>query len=456
VTAAADFDIDIADMSMAEKVALLEPEERDEFIEKFGGAHQVRYDWKFWGRPKQFAPPGDWFAWLNLGGRGAGKTRTGAEWVREKVEENWKFPLRIAGIAETKADARDVIVEGDSGILSVCPPHRKPKYEPSKRRVTWSNGTQLFLFSGDEPNQLRGPQFHFAWVDELAKYLYAQEAWDMLEFGLRLGEHPQVIVTTTPRPVPVIMDLVKDPDCITTVASSYENYGNLSSRFIKRVIRKYEGTRLGRQEILAEILSDVPGALWTRSIIEHSRRKQLPAGVDIIKLVIAVDPAVTSGEDSDETGIAAVGLGTDRHGYVIRDRSGVLSPKAWAHRVVSMFDRMEADRVIGEINNGGDLVEVNLRTVDTKERIPFRKVRASRGKSVRAGPVSSLFEQDRCHILGIMPQMEDQLVAFTDEGYIGGGSPDRAEAMIWGVFDLMLRKSKGQEYDPDDWPSNKR
>lgn len=443
------------EMSMAEKVAILDPEERAEILNDLGDPLKLRYDWNFWARPKQITPPGEWFGWLNLGGRGAGKTRTGAEWVREKVEQNWKTPLRIAGVAETKKDARDVIVEGESGLLSICPPDKMPHYEPSKARLTWPNGTRLFLFSGDEPDQLRGPQFHYAWVDELAKYMYAQEAWDMLEFGLRLGEHPQVIITTTPRPIPVIMDLVKDPDVVSTVSSSYENYGNLSSRFIKRVLRKYEGTRLGRQEILAEILSDVPGALWTRKIIDETRVAALPHGVTIIKLVISVDPAVSATETADETGIVAVGLGSDRHGYILRDRSEVLTPRAWARRVVNMFDRMEADRVIGEINNGGDLVEVNLRTIDTETRVPFKSVRASRGKAVRAQPVSSLFEQKRCHIVGVMPQMEDQLVAFTDEGYIGGGSPDRAEAMIWGVSNLMLRKGK-TSYDPDDWPSNKR
>lgn len=454
MTAAVDV-FDLESMSMAEKVAMLPLEEREDILREFGTPLQVKYDWKFWGRPKQFSPPGDWFGWLNLGGRGAGKTRTGAEWVREKVESNWNIPLRIAGVAETKKDARDVIVEGESGLLEICPPDKRPHYEPSKARLTWPNGTRLFLYSGDEPDQLRGPQFHFAWVDELAKYQYAQQAWDMLELGLRLGEHPQVIITTTPRPIPVITDLIKDDEVVTSVATSYENYGNLSTRFIRRVLKKYEGTRLGRQELLAEILSDVPGALWTRKILDTSRRNRLPPGVDIIKLVIAVDPAVTSTETADETGIVAAGLGTDRHGYVLRDRSGVLTPKAWAHRVVAMFDKLEADRVVGEINNGGDLVEVNLRTVDTKERVPFKKVRASRGKSVRAQPVSSLFEQDRCHILGVMPQMEDQLVAFTDEGYIGGGSPDRAEAMIWGITNLMLKRGTSG-YDADEWETYKR
>lgn len=442
---------DVENMSMAERLTLLPEEERNYILDNFvKDPVALQYDWKFWARPKQIAPEGDWFGWLNLAGRGYGKTRVGAEWVRDKIENYWETPIRVAGIAETKADTRDVIVEGESGVLAVFPPELRPKYEPSKRRLTWENGSQMFLYSGDEPDQLRGPQFHFAWVDELAKYQYPDEAWNMLEFGLRLGDHPQVVVTTTPRPIQLIIDMVNDPDFVITTGTSYENYGNLAARFIQRVIKKYEGTRLGEQELKAKILNDAPGALWTREILEASRRKKVPAGVQLVKIVVAIDPATTSTGESDETGIGVAALGSDGHGYILSDNSNVYKPKAWAQTAVDLFDGWEADEIIGEVNNGGDLVEVNLRTVDKTSRIPFRKVHASRGKHVRAAPVSSLFEQERVHIIGNMSRMEDQLVSFTNEGYIGGGSPDRAEWMIWAITRLMLGKGK-KEHDPDDW-----
>jgi phage terminase large subunit-like protein len=416
----------------------------------------LQYDWNFWGRPKQLDPPPgtnpEWSIWLNLAGRGYGKTRVGSERVKRWVLESWHSPIRIAGIAETKADSRDVLVEGDSGILSVFPEETRPKYEPSKRRLTWKNGTQMFLFSGEEPDQLRGPQFHKAWVDELAKYKYPQEAWDMLEFGLRLGENPQIIVTTTPRPIPIIIQLLKDPDCVVTTGSSYENYGNLAPRYIKRVISRFEGTRLGRQELHAEVLDDAPGAYWTRSILEDSRRKRMP---ELKTIVVSIDPAVTSTEESDETGIVVAGLGIDGHGYIFKDSSGIFSPRIWASRSITLHDKYEADLIIAEVNNGGDLVEATLRTVDRSRTVKFKKVRASRGKHIRAAPIASLFEQDRCHIVGSMPEMEDQLVSFTPEGYIGGGSPDRAEAMIWAIYYLMVAK-RSRDYDPDDFPTYKR
>lgn len=429
--------------SLAEDIADLELEEQEETLAGVSRL-ELLYDWDFWARPKQKRPPGDWYVWLNLAGRGYGKTRVGAETVRQWVEESWNIPIRIAAVAETKGDARDVLVEGESGILSVCPPDKRPKYEPSKRRVTWPNGSQMFLYSGEEPDQLRGPQFHKAWVDELAKYQYPQEAWDMLEFGLRLGDNPQIVVTTTPRPIPIIRELVKDPMCVFTTGTSYENYGNLADKFIQRVIHRHEGTRQGRQELLAEILDDAPGALWTRDTIEQCRVRKIPFGVEITHIAVCVDPSVSDTDETDEVGIVVVGFGSDGHCYIMRDISGVFSPRRWARRVITAYDKYEADRVLGEVNNGGDLVEVNLRTIDTARRVAYYKVRASRGKHVRAAPVSSLYEQGRVHIVGSMPQMEDQLVAFTDDGYIGGGSPGRADAMIWGVYYYMLRKRKKQ------------
>lgn len=454
-----DTKIDTTNLSTAEKVALLPPAERNQIMDGFSDTQlkALEYDWNFWGRPKQIAPPDeedspDWFGWLILAGRGFGKTRTGAERVKKWVTESWHHPIRIAGIAETKKDARDVLVEGESGILSVFPDGMKPKYEPSKARLTWKNGTRLFLFSGDEPDQLRGPQFHKAWVDELAKFQYPQEAWDMLEFGLRLGDNPQVIITTTPRPIPIILNLMKDPDVRITKGSSYENIGNLAPKYIKRVIKRYEGTRLGRQELMAEVLTDAPGAMWTHELIERTRVKKHP---ELVSIVVAIDPAVTVSETSDETGICVFGKGVDGHGYILRDLSGVFSPHRWASRSVMAYDKWEADEVVGEANNGGDLVEVNIRTVDVAKAVRFKKVNASRGKHIRAAPVASLWEQGKIHVVGSCPEMEDELVLFTIDGYIGERSPNRAEAMIWGAYRLLVGK-KRNHYDAGNFASSRR
>lgn len=444
-------------LSRAEHLARMPLHVRNQVLAGFSDTEleDLQYDWNFWGRPKQLAPESDddsWGIWLNLAGRGYGKTRVGAERVKKWIIESWDSPIRIAGVAETKSDARDVIVEGESGILSVFPERFRPKYEPSKRRLTWENGSQMFLFSGEEPDQMRGPQFHKAWVDELAKYKYPQEAWDMLEFALRLGDNPQIVVTTTPRPIKIIMDLLKDPDCVVTVGTSYENYGNLAEKYIRRVIRKYEGTRLGRQELNAEILSDAPGALWTRSMLEAVKVKRMP---QLTKIGVSIDPSVTSTEDSDECGIVIGGIGVDGDCYIFSDRSGTFSPDQWANVAVSGYDEFEADIMVAEANNGGDLVETTIRTVDKDRLVNFRKVTASRGKHIRAAPVAALFEQNRVHILGSMPEMEDQLVGFTNKGYIGGGSPDRAEAMIWLVTALMLKKRR-RSVDVEDIPIYKR
>lgn len=323
------------------------------------------------------------------------------------------------------------MVEGESGILAISPPWARPLYEPSKRRVTWPNGSMVTVYTADEPDRLRGPQHHWAWCDELAAWRYP-DAWDMLMFGLRLGSDPRVVVTTTPKPIKLVRDLISSPTTAVTTGSTYENLANLAPAFRDAIISRYEGTRLGRQELLAELLDDVPGALWTRSIIESCRVRETP---ELVRIVVAIDPAVTSGEDADETGIIVAGLGVDGHGYVLADRSVHLaSPETWARRAVVAYREFTADRIVAEVNNGGEMVELTLRTVDRS--VSYRAVHASRGKRVRAEPVAALYEQGRIHHVGAHPTLEDQMCQFVPEG--SDISPDRVDALVWAMTDLML------------------
>jgi len=399
------------------------------------------YDWPFWARANQLPPPGDWICWLLLAGRGFGKTRTGAEWVRAEVESGRR--RRLALVAPTAADARDVMVEGESGILAISPKWFRPLYEPSKRRLTWPNGALATVYSADEPDRLRGPQHDGAWADEVASWKYP-EAWDMLMFGLRLGRSPRVVVTTTPKPVKVIRELVGAQTTVVTRGSTFENVDNLAPAFLEQIITRYEGTRLGRQELYAEILDDVPGALWTRKVIEDLRVNEPP---ELARVVVAIDPAVTSGEDSDETGIIVVGRGLDGQGYVLKDLSCRMSPDGWARRAVNAYHEFRADRVVAEVNNGGDLVEKVIRTVDPT--VPYRAVRASRGKRVRAEPVAALYEQGRVHHVGGLPLLEDQMCAFLPEG--SDVSPDRVDALVWAITELMLKRGLPAAPKPRGW-----
>ena len=405
-------------------------------------ARGLLFDWGFWARPEQVPPVRDvpWQIWLILTGRGWGKTRTGAEWVRHRIEHCGA--LRVALVGATAADVRDTMIEGPSGLLACCPPWNKPVYEPSKRRVTWPNGSVAVAYSADEPNRLRGPQHDSAWCDELAAWRFLQDAWDMLMFGLRMGDAPQCVVTTTPRPLPILRELLADPNTVVTRGALYENAYNLAPAFVQKTIAKYEGTRLGRQEIGGEVLDDVPGALWTRAMIDDARVREHPR---LVRVVVAVDPAVSSGDESDNTGIVVAGLGDDGHGYVLQDATCHVSPGEWAQRVVNCFDAHTADKVIGEVNNGGDLVEANLRTV--RPNVPFKAVRASRGKQTRAEPVASLYELGRVHHVtptgqdrGLM-DLEDELCNWSPESM--ASSPDRLDALVWAITELML-----QEQDP--------
>ena len=391
--------------------------------------------WPALARPNQLPPPGTWWQiWLLLAGRGFGKTRTLAEWVCDQAASGRAG--RIALVAATAADARDVLVEGESGILAVAPPWCRPVYEPSKRRLTWPNGAIATTFSAEEPERLRGPQHDAAVCDELGAWS-RPETWDMLQFGLRLGRNPRCLVATTPRPTRLIRELLarEGRDVVVTRGSTYENRANLAPGFFDQVIRKYEGTRLGRQELLAEVLEDTPGALWSREALDQCRREHAPA---LLRIVVAIDPAATSGEDADKTGIIVAGKDGGGHGYVLADLSGRYSPADWAKAAIAAYRRYHADRVVAEVNNGGEMVEATLRMVDPN--VPFTAVRASRGKVTRAEPVAALYEQSRvCHV-GSFPELEDEMCGFTTDfdRQSSGYSPDRVDALVWALTDLLV------------------
>ena len=429
-----------AKSSLVASLASLPDAERQELLADLTEeqALELLYDWQFWARPEQLAPEGEWLIWLILTGRGWGKTRTGAEWVRDRVEQ--QGARRIALVGATAADVRDTMIEGPSGLLACCPPHNMPQYEPSKRRVTWPNGAVAIAYSADEPNRLRGPQHDSAWCDELATWRFLQEAWDMLQFGLRMGTSPKCVITTTPRPLKLLKQIMQDPATVITRGSLYENADNLAGSFVQQIVQRYEGTRLGRQEISGEVLDDVPGALWTRAMIDAARypldptkpiEEQLPP---LVRIVVAVDPAVTSGEEADDTGIVVVGIDARRHGYVFADLTCHESPEVWARRAVNAYYHYRADGVIGETNNGGDLVATVLRTVDA--RVPFKAVHASRGKRVRAEPISALYEQGRVKHVGQFADLEDQMCNFVPDNL--DDSPDRMDALVWGFTELLV------------------
>ena len=400
-------------------------------------ALRIKYDWPYRARPEQLPPPGDWRVWLLLAGRGFGKTRTGGELVRARVAAH--TARRIALVAPTAADARDVMVEGESGLLVIAPPTERPLYEPSKRRLTWPNGAVATLFSADEPERLRGPQHDFAWCDELAAWRYPA-AWDMLMFGLRLGDDPRAVVTTTPRPTKLIRALLADPKVVTTRGATKENRANLAPAFLDQIVRRYQGTRLGRQELDAELLDDMPGGLWQRGIIEATRTSTVP---QFSRVVVAIDPAVSASEHADETGIIAAGRDSNGHGYVLADASGRYAPAEWARIAIAAYGARRADRIVAEINNGGDMVEATLRMIDPN--VPFSAVRAARGKVARAEPVAALYEQGRIHHIGAFAQLEDQMCSFTSDfdRTTAGYSPDRVDALVWAFTELLVEPRAG-------------
>ena len=373
-------------------------------------------------RPSQRPPAGDWRTWLILAGRGWGKTRTGAEWLLSLKDT---CP-RMGIVAPTFADARDTCVEGESGLRAICPRGDIDRWNRSLGELVFSNGARVKLYSGDQPDRLRGPQNYAMWYDELGAFKYAQAAWDMGMFGLRLGDNPRCIVTTTPRPIPLIRRLLKDATTHVTTGSTYENRDNLAPAFFADIVSRYEGTRLGRQELNAELLEDVEGALWTRDALEANRTAQ-PG--DMVRIVVGVDPKANAAADS-ETGIVVAAQGTDKRYYVLDDASINGTPEQWARQVVATVRKWRADRVVVERNQGGDMVASTLRAIDAN--LPIREVYATKGKYTRAEPISALYEQGKVRHVGAFPKLEDQLCTWLP----GEDSPDRLDAMVWALTDL--------------------
>lgn len=374
-------------------------------------------------------PVGDWLVWMILTGRGWGKTRTGAEFVNDQAKKGAKH---IAIIGQTKADVRDTMIEvGPSSILKVSNPRFYPKYESSKRRIVWPNGCIGTIYSGDEPDQVRGPSHDIAWIDELAKFKYPQAIWDNLMFGLREGEDMRILITTTPRPIQIIKNLVKDPRIQIVRGSTYENRENLPQKYFDYVIAPYVGTRLGQQEIEGKILEDNPNALWTRKIIDDNRVSKIP---ELIRIVIAVDPEAKDTETSAETGIIAAGVDKNRHGYILNDATIKGSPDTWGKAVVAEYHKFFADRIVAEVNNGGDMVKFVIHTID--KDVSYKDVHAAKGKHTRAEPVVALYEQGRIHHVGNFPELEEQQCEWVP----GDISPDRLDAVVWAITELILEE----------------
>lgn len=418
----------MASQSGAERLASLPSDERAAFLSQLtdAEAEALLHDWRnFLARPDQIAPDGDWDVWMCLAGRGWGKTETGARWIKEQVEAG---AMSIALVAETQKDLEEVMV---ARLQKICP-DIKVRFKPV--RISWPNGAQAMGYNGTEPNQLRGPEFDTAWVDELAKYRYARETWDMLQFGMRRGDHPRTLVTTTPRATEIIKAIVagQEGKVHVTRGSTLDNRANLASSFIRKVYDRYSGTRLGRQELSAEILSDLPGALWSQSTIDSYRINAAPT---LARTVIALDPAVTNTEESDEHGIIAAGMAEDQAGYVLEDASVGGSPMDWAKAAVALYHKHQAEAIVAEVNNGGDMVAHTIRAI--APNVNVIEVRASRGKHVRAEPVAALYAQGRVRHVGQFPELENQMTQFTNEGYQGDGSPDRADALVWALTELF-------------------
>lgn len=399
---------------------------------------KARLRWLLQARPNQLTPPGDWLVWTIVTGRGWGKTRTGAEDVAEFGRSHPRS--RIAVVAPTFSDGRDVCIEGESGLLNVVPPEFIKAYNRSMGEVVLMNGSQYQVYTAEKPNRLRGPQHHRAWCDEFAAWKYLQETWDMLMFGLRLGEHPQVVITTTPRPRPLLREIMSRSSTMVTTGTTYDNIDNLARVTVDELQRVYADTALGRQELEGVLLEDVEGALWSRETLEASRIQDddLPA---LSRVIVAVDPAVTSGRNAAETGIVVVGKTRDcplcnggEHAFVLEDRSGRSSPDAWGRKVVAAYKEFACDRIIGETNNGGELVAHVLRTVDPT--VPFKSVHASRGKRARAEPIAALYEQGKVHHVGFFDDLEQQMCTWDPE--ITDVSPDRVDALVWGLTELMI------------------
>ena len=401
------------------------------------------YLFEFWALPHQLPPEGDWKTWVILGGRGAGKTRAGAEWVRAQVEgarpQDSGAARRVALVGETFDQVRDVMIFGESGIMACAPPDRRPEWQATRKRLVWPNGAVAQAYSAHEPDSLRGPQFDAAWVDELAKWKRGEEAWDQLQFALRLGDHPRQVVTTTPQNVPVLKAVLGNPTTVSTHAPTLANRANLAASFLAEVMARYGGTQLGRQELEGLLLEGVDGALWSRAQFDLGRLDRAPA---LSRIVVAVDPPVSSTKKSDTCGIVVVGAMTEGppqnwRAVVLEDASVQgASPETWARAALDAMARHKAERLVAEVNQGGNLVETVIRQIDAL--VPFRAVHARASKAARAEPVAALYEQGRVSHLRGLGALEDQMCQMTATGFAGRGSPDRVDALVWALTDLII------------------
>ena len=396
---------------------------------------ELKYDWSIWARQKQLPPAGDWTTWLLLGGRGAGKTRAGAEWVRSLVTGPMPYG-KIALIGETISDARAIMVEGVSGLMAIHRPDERPEFHRARNQLEWPNGAVAQLFSAREPESLRGPQFSAAWADEFCKWPNPNATWDMLQFGLRLGKRPRQLITTTPKPMQILQDIMALEQTRVTSIKTNENAKNLAPAFFEKVVDRYRDTSLGRQELDGEILQDADDALWRRADIERQRQAAYPA---LERIVVAVDPPVSAHERSDKCGIVVAGT-TGEHFYVLADLTlERATPLVWAEKVVTAFEHFEADCVVAEVNQGGDLVSSALHQISPN--LPVRSVHARRGKWTRAEPIALLYERGLVHHCGMFSALEDELCCFGPDGKAQGHSPDRLDALVWALTELSGRKS---------------
>lgn len=408
-------------------------EQRREAMASFSAAEleAIPFIWAFHARPDQLPPAGDWRTWLLLGGRGSGKTRSAAEWCRAEVESGRRRYLGIVG--PTADSLRKVQVEGPSGIVSTSPPWNRASYEPSTRRITWQNGAVAHLFSAEEPERLRGPNLDGAWCDEIVAWANLEATWDMLQLAMRLpgplGDAPRCLVSTTPKSLPWLRTIMAADDTVITRARTQDNAANLDSSTVAYLMRRYGGTSLGRQELDAELIDDLEGALWKRSLIEDAR--VAPRERTYQRIVVAIDPAGGASKTSDETGIVVAARGFDGDAYVLADLSGRYSPEGWATVAVRAFQDHKADRIVAEANFGGAMVEATLRAVNRD--VPVRMVHASRGKQIRAEPIVALYEQGKVHHVGNFPKLEDQMCQWDPRM---SGSPDRVDALVWGITEL--------------------
>lgn len=443
-------------------------EQREAFLDSLSDDEMatLAHDWELWARPKQLAPPGKWRVWMRMAGRGEGKTRSGAEWIIEKARHSKTGRLFL--VAPTFTDARDTMVEGESGILACSPRDFMPEFQAARWRLVWPNGVRAKVFSAEKPNRLRGPQHEAGWIDEVAAFQYPTEVYDMVMFGLRIGENPQCMITTTPKPIELLVKLMKDAllctdlrvapadsellqrsiSVVVSVGTSYENRANLAESWFSDIVSQYEGTRLGDQELMGVLLTDVPGALWSGETLERNRIKlmrdnkvitvheaiSLKMLPDFERIVVAVDPPATSKNTSAEAGITVGARGVNKHGYLLADRSGRMKPEQWARAAVEAFHEFGADKIVAEANNGGEMVEHTIKTVDAS--VPVKLVHATRGKVVRAEPIAALDSQGKIHHVGTFGALESQMTTWTPDS--GLASPDRYDSRVWLFTELML------------------